>query len=122
MCLPAVRSETAKDLLQPLCWPSLAAIALGAAALVTGTPALAGWLTCGGLAALVLLAGLLSETDHPKRERLRAGQEPPDGPNLSPSGVRVDWERFEADLAAWAATAATGTGPEIPVGHLPPPR
>jgi hypothetical protein len=120
MCLPAVKSEIAKALLQRLCWLALAAISIGAAALVTGAPVLAGWLTCGGLAALVLLAGLLSGTD-PKRERLSVGQESPNGPNPSPSGVLVDWERFEADLAAWAATAVTRPGPEAPVGRESPP-
>jgi hypothetical protein len=118
MCVPAMKSKAAERRLQWLRWPSLAAVALGALALVTGTPVLAGWLTSGGLAALVLLAGLLSEREPPKREPLRAGQEPPDDPDTPRSGVQVDWERFEADLAAWAATAgAPATDPPIPVGR-----
>lgn len=121
VCLPAVKSKAAKRLVRSLCWPSVAAIGIGAAALADGAPVLAGWLCCGGLAALVVCAGLLSDTDYTKEDLLRVGQGPPDQPTLSPSGMRVDWERFEAEFAAWAATEATRPGPDRPVGRDTPP-
>ena len=104
MCVPTVSSERVKWLLERVARLCAATIALGAFVLVTGRPALAGWLTSGGLAALVLLAALLSERDPPQRVRLLAGDRTPDCPGPSPAVTLVDRERMEADSAVFAVT------------------